>query len=152
MRLTKIVNWADNFHMTLRALWGFVDGEPYLIDSDMDLTWEGQWFFRTVVVNGDLVIENPPVPLRMDDIGDDDILRTEQVAYLAGCHPVTVLRHVTEGRLKVLESEKDIRHTSRRGKGHRYLGREVRNWIAKNHFRRGRPRKTDMRASPEHLS
>ena len=122
---------------------GTINGEAWLINpgDEADADWAGRWYFGTVKVKRREYRENPPRPLRLDRIKDAEVFSTDDVAYLAGCKAVTVLRHVADGKLKRAHSRRKGVRAPYRDRGFFFLGKEIKRWRSENKIQVGRPKK-----------
>ena len=89
-----------------KRLWGFINGEPWLLDGDEVQIRQGEpLFFGKVFVSFGkskkkrIVLSNPPKPFRLLD--NEQYLQIDDLTRHRRCHRRTIVRHVEYGLLKV---------------------------------------------------
>ncbi len=108
-----------------KQLWGYFNGEPFLISGDDEQFPEGDplFFGKVFITLGrnrrqQIALENPPVPFSR--LRDDQYIQIDDIIRHRGCHRRTVARHIENGLLKVAQ---------RAGKEYFFTVGEVKRWI-----------------------
>jgi hypothetical protein len=108
-----------------RRLWGYINGEPYLINGEEDIPPEGEplFFGKVFITPGksrkpQIALENPPVPFSR--LQDDTYIQIDDIVRVRKCHRRTVARHIEAGLLKVAR---------RVGNEYFFTVSEVKRWI-----------------------
>jgi len=131
-----------------RRLWQMINGEPYIVDGEVDTSWKGTWFFPKIIDADQVWLSNPPMPLTIASLRKlakekKACLNTDEVAELRDCSRLTIIRHVASGQLTPISRSKHKSKGRRRtggGKGFLFRAEEVLRWMAANPIAVGRPR------------
>lgn len=106
-------------------LWGFVNGEPFLLNGDTNQIPDDEplFFGKVFITLGknarqQVALENPPVPF--SHLRDDHYIQIDDIVRVRGCHRRTIARHIDKGLLKVAQ---------RVGGEYFFTVGEVRRWI-----------------------
>lgn len=139
-----------------RLLFQMINGEPYLVDGEVDTSWKGRWFFPKCVEKDQILLGNPPLPLTVDSLRqiakNGECINTDEVAEVNKCSRLTVLRHVASGRLKPvppIQAKGKRKRTPVRGNGFLFRASEVLKWMDSNPIKVGRPKQKTNKRSPK---
>src|SRR5689334_18263443 len=121
-------------------LWQFINGEPYLVDGEIDTSWKGTWFFPKIVEKDRIILSNPPMPLTVGSLRvlakSGECVTTGEVAEVCRCSRLTIIRHVAAGHLKPKTRMKQRKGSKSRnpteGKGFLFSAGEVLRWMKTN--------------------
>ena len=124
--------------LSMKRLWGMVDGEPYLMDGSDVSVPEGEPLFFSkcpVKIRGKakIFLGNPPAPFQA--IPDDAYFDLQDLTRLRACSVRTILRHISYGWLK----------GNKWGKEYLFRKSEVERWIKSVPVRIGYPPKKHSR-------